>query len=60
MEVFLHAFPVPGETARLAREVEAEGWDGLLLADSQNLQAEVFVELALVAQATDRLLIGTG
>jgi 5,10-methylenetetrahydromethanopterin reductase len=60
VDVLFHAFPLPGESARLAREVEAEGWDGLLLADSQNLQAEVFVELALAAGATERLLLGTG
>jgi 5,10-methylenetetrahydromethanopterin reductase len=60
MQVFVHAFPTPGATAELAAAVEAEGWDGLLLADSQNLQADVFVELALAAKATDRLLVGTG
>jgi 5,10-methylenetetrahydromethanopterin reductase len=60
VEVFLHAFPLPGASVRLAAEAEAEGWDGLLLADSQNLQAEVFVELALAARATARLKLGTG
>jgi 5,10-methylenetetrahydromethanopterin reductase len=60
VDVFLHAFPVAGESARLAAEVETEGWDGLLFADSQNLQAEVFVELALAVRATERLRLGTG
>jgi 5,10-methylenetetrahydromethanopterin reductase len=60
VEVYLHAFPLPGESARLAAEAEAEGWDGVLFADSQNLQAEVFVELALAARATERIKIGTG
>jgi 5,10-methylenetetrahydromethanopterin reductase len=60
VDVFLHAFPLPGESARLASEAEAEGWDGLLFADSQNLQAEVFVELALAVRATERLRLGTG
>jgi len=60
VEFFLHAFPLPGESTRLAVEAEADGWDGLLLADSQNLQAEVFVELALAVRATERLLLGTG
>lgn len=60
LEVFSFAFPMPGVTAPLAAEVEAEGWDGLLLADSQNLQAEVFVELAFAVRATERLLLGTG
>jgi 5,10-methylenetetrahydromethanopterin reductase len=60
MEIFLHAFPMPGATPELAAEAEDEGWDGLLLADSQNLQAEVFVELGFAARATERLFIGTG
>jgi 5,10-methylenetetrahydromethanopterin reductase len=60
VDVFLHAFPLPGVSARLAAEAEAEGWDGVLLADSQNLQAEVFVELALAASATQRLKLGSG
>jgi 5,10-methylenetetrahydromethanopterin reductase len=60
VEFFLHAFPLPGESTRLAVQAEADGWDGLLLADSQNLQAEVFVELALAVKPTERLLLGTG
>jgi 5,10-methylenetetrahydromethanopterin reductase len=60
VEVFLHGFPLPGESERLAAEAEADGWDGLLLADSQNLQAEVFVELAFAARSTERLKLGTG
>jgi 5,10-methylenetetrahydromethanopterin reductase len=60
MEVFLHGFPMPGESVRLAEEAEADGWDGLLLADSQNLQAEVFVELSIAVTATERLKLGTG
>jgi 5,10-methylenetetrahydromethanopterin reductase len=60
VEVFHFGFPLPFESARLAAHVEAEGWDGLLFADSQNLQAEVFVELALAMQATERLRLGTG
>jgi len=60
VEVYHFAFPMPGESARLAREVEDGGWDGLLFADSQNLQVEVFVELALAVRATERLRLGTG
>jgi 5,10-methylenetetrahydromethanopterin reductase len=60
VEVFQFGFPLPFESARLAAAAEAEGWDGLLFADSQNLQAEVFVELALAALATERLKLGTG
>jgi 5,10-methylenetetrahydromethanopterin reductase len=59
-EVFLHAFPLPTESVQIAERAEAEGWDGLLLADSQNLQADVYVELALAARATERLRLGPG
>ena len=45
------------ETARWAEE---HGLDGLLLADSQNLNAELWVELALAAAATRRLRLGPG
>lgn len=60
IEVLLHAFPFPGTSARIAETAEAQGWDGLLLADSQNLQAEVYVELSLAARATGRLRLGPG
>jgi 5,10-methylenetetrahydromethanopterin reductase len=54
----LHAFPVPTRVAPLARLCEEDGWDGLLLADSQNLVADPFCELALAASVTDRLELG--
>jgi 5,10-methylenetetrahydromethanopterin reductase len=40
--------------------VEADGWDGLALTDSQNLGGDVFAGLALAAQATSRLTLATG
>ena len=43
-----------------ARRAEAWGFDGLLLADSQNLTADIWVELCLAAAATSRLRIGPG
>jgi 5,10-methylenetetrahydromethanopterin reductase len=43
-----------------ARQVEAWGFDGLLVADSQNLNADVWIELALAGAATDRLALGPG
>ena len=43
-----------------ARWAEEHGLDGLLLADSQNLNAELWVELALAAAATRRLRLGPG
>ena len=60
MEVWLHAFSFPGKVAELARKAEAWGFTGLLLADSQNLNADIWVELALAGAATSRLRLGPG
>jgi 5,10-methylenetetrahydromethanopterin reductase len=57
-EVWLHAFPTPGRTVGLAKQVEGWGFDGLLLADSETLVADPYVELALAANATERLRLG--
>jgi 5,10-methylenetetrahydromethanopterin reductase len=54
-QVWLHGFPVPGECAATAAQAEQLGFDGLLLADSQNLVGDVFVELGVLARATRRL-----
>jgi 5,10-methylenetetrahydromethanopterin reductase len=59
-EVWLHGFPVPTRTAALAAQAEDWGFDGLLLADSQMLVADPYVELALAAQATSTLRLGPG
>ena len=60
MEVWLHGFAVPGRVVELARGAEDWGFAGLLLADSQNLTADIWVELGLAAVATDRLRVGPG
>jgi 5,10-methylenetetrahydromethanopterin reductase len=60
MKIWLHSFPRPGTTAAVARAAEAAGYDGLALADSQNLTADVWVEAALAAAATERLGVGPG
>ena len=46
--------------ARAAQEIEAAGWDGMLVVDSQNLSGDPYVSLALAATATTRLGLGTG
>ena len=51
---------IPNHTIAQAERAEAAGWDGLALVDSQNLAGDCYVELALAAKATDRLLLGTG
>ena len=44
--------------ARTAQEIEAAGWDGMLVVDSQNLSGDPYVALALAATATTRLGLG--
>jgi 5,10-methylenetetrahydromethanopterin reductase len=46
--------------ARTAHEIEAAGWDGMLVVDSQNLSGDPYVALAMAATATTRLGLGTG
>lgn len=60
VQVWLHAFSFPHRTAALARQAEAWGFTGLFVADSQNLNADVWIELALAAAATQRLQLGPG
>src|SRR6187397_429051 len=45
---------------RQAQEIEAAGWDGMLVVDSQNLSGDPYVALALAAVATSRIGLGTG
>ncbi len=51
---------VPKVAARRAVQAEAEGWTGILLADSQNLAAELIVEMTLCLERTERLLVAPG
>ncbi len=60
MEVWLHAFSFPHRVAELARRAEEWGFTGLHVADSQNLNADVWVELALAGAATRTLRLGPG
>ncbi len=45
---------------RQAQEIEAAGWDGMLVVDSQNLSGDPYVSLALAATVTTRIGLGTG
>ena len=45
---------------RAAARAEAEGWDGMVVVDSQNLSGDPFVALALAARETSALALGTG
>ncbi len=50
----------PGYTAKLAAEIEAMGFDALLCPDTQNLSPDPLAQLALAAQTTQRIMLGTG
>jgi len=60
VQAWLHTFSFPHAVAERARQAEGWGFQGLLVADSQNLNADVWVELALAGAATERLRIGPG
>jgi 5,10-methylenetetrahydromethanopterin reductase len=51
---------VAGTSAKLARQVEAEGWDGQMFMDSQSLSADPFVLMGAWAMVTERLKLCTG
>jgi 5,10-methylenetetrahydromethanopterin reductase len=51
---------VPTSIARFAERLEADGFAGLAVVDSQNLSGDTYVSLALAARATSRLGLATG
>lgn len=53
-------FRRPEEIAPFARRIEADGWDGLTLHDSQNLWGDPFVYMTAAALATQRLKFNIG
>ena len=59
-ELSLGLFPVPGIVGTMAAELEAAGWDGLFMTDTQNLTAEVYASLGIAAASTERVLLGPG
>lgn len=59
-ELDLLMFPQPGVAPEIGRMVEGAGWDGLYLADTQNLAADVHVTLGIIATVTERLKLITG
>jgi 5,10-methylenetetrahydromethanopterin reductase len=60
MQLWTTTVASPRATARVAREREDAGWDGLLVVDSQNLSGDPYVALAMAATTTTRIGLGTG
>jgi 5,10-methylenetetrahydromethanopterin reductase len=60
LEVWIAGTNVPGEVTGMARQAEAEGFDGLSLGDTQCLSADPFVGLTAAALVTETLKLGVG
>jgi 5,10-methylenetetrahydromethanopterin reductase len=58
-EFYLRSYPLPDDVRAHAAAAEDDGWDGLLLTDTQNLSMDVVGSLHLAAAATSRLKLGT-
>ena len=50
---------MPGQSSRFGSLAQADGWDGLLMVDSQNLSGDPYVCLAMAGIATDTLGVQT-
>ena len=59
MEFWTATVAAPTRAADFAQRAEAQGWDGMLVVDSQNLSGDPYVCLALGAVATQRLGLAT-
>jgi 5,10-methylenetetrahydromethanopterin reductase len=58
-EFYLRSYPLPDDVRAHAVAAEDDGWDGLLLTDTQNLSMDVVGSLYLAASVTTRLRLGT-
>src|SRR5438105_4245761 len=58
-EIWTTGIPDPRTIAKHSAAAEAAGWDGFAVVDSQNLTADSWVGLALAAQATKTIGLGT-
>lgn len=59
VQIWTTGIPDPRTIARHSRAAEAAGWDGFAVVDSQNLTADCWVGLALAAQVTKTIGLGT-
>lgn len=60
MEVWYLGVARPRGGAVDARRLEEKGWSGFAMVDSQNLSGDVYVALAMAANATARIGLGPG
>ena len=59
VEVWTHGVASPRGIKRIATDLEANGWDGLCVVDSQNLSGDAYVSLAIAATVTKQIGLGT-
>ena len=59
VELWTAGIGVPGYAAERARRVEAEGWTGMGIVDSQCLSGDPYVAAALAGAATTTLKLAT-
>ena len=60
MEFGIISLPLPDRAVAAAAAAEEDGYDAVLLPDSQNLFGDPYTQLALIAKATSRIRLGTG
>ena len=60
IEFWTTAAGMPHTFVRRAQRVEAAGFDGITVVDSQNLSGDCYISLALAAGATTTIKLGTG
>jgi 5,10-methylenetetrahydromethanopterin reductase len=60
MEIWNLGVARPRGAASDARRLEEAGWSGFAMVDSQNLSGDVYVALAMAAEATHRIGLGPG
>lgn len=59
MEIWTQFAASPRGIMPIAREAEAQGWDGISVVDSQNLSGDPFITLAMAATVTEKLKFAT-
>ncbi len=59
VEFWQVAFPMPGQSEKLAQSAEQGGWDGLYFPDTQCLSGDIYSAMCLAAKATQQLKVGT-
>jgi 5,10-methylenetetrahydromethanopterin reductase len=60
VEIWTLTFPAAGGGVAYALMAEKQGWDGIYIADSQNLTSDVYVTLTAAALQTGRIMLGPG